>query len=102
MKPVSPGPLFREQVTAARNLEYGPATFLAFPFRTYMGPGKADPDRQVLKIDYNLRANPLLNVRRVLDELVQLSEGFYLGKAHFKWYLGRWQTLAFFSLGRGD
>jgi hypothetical protein len=52
----------------------------------------------VLKIDYDLDSNPKLSVRRVLDELVQLSEGLYLGKAHVKWYWGKWQTVAFFSL----
>lgn len=41
---------------------------------------------------------PELSIRRVLDELVQLSEGLYLGKAYVKWYWGRWQTVAFFLL----
>jgi hypothetical protein len=57
-----------------------------------------DLDRTVLKIDYNLKENPPLTVRRVLDELVQLDENLYLGKAHVRWWLGGWQTVAFFSL----
>jgi hypothetical protein len=75
-----------------------PGTYRAFPFRTFTGPGLADPDRQVLKIDYDLAANPRLTIRRVLDELVQVAPGEYLGKAHLHWWWGRWQTVAFFTL----
>ena len=81
----------------------GPATYRAFAFRTYTGPGVADPDRIVHKIDYNLKENPALTVRRVLDELVQLDEGIYLGKAHVHWWwqpAGNWQTVAYFALTR--
>lgn len=74
------------------------ATYRAFSFRTYAGPGLFDRDRTVLKINYNLRENPPLTVRRVLDELVQLEDGVYLGKAHVRWWWGRWQTVAYFSL----
>ncbi len=81
-------------------IDDGPQTYRAFRFRTYFAPGLSDPDRQVLKIDYDLDANPRLSVRRVLDELVQLSEGFYLGKAQMHWWWGRWQTVAYFTLNR--
>jgi hypothetical protein len=76
----------------------GPGTYRGFAFRTYIGPGLFDPDRTVLKIDYNLKENPPLNVRRVLDELVALDDDLYLGKAHVRWWSGGWQTVAFFSL----
>jgi hypothetical protein len=56
-----------------------------FTFRTYAAPGLADPDRTVLKIDYDLAGNPSLTIQRVLDELVQISENLYLGKAHVHW-----------------
>jgi hypothetical protein len=79
----------------------GPHTYRAFAFRTRTAPGLFDPDRQVLKIDYDLPANPGLSIRRVLDELVQVAPGVYLGKAHLKWWWGRWQTVAFFSLQTG-
>ncbi|HEX6383492.1 MAG TPA: hypothetical protein VF177_02375 [Anaerolineae bacterium] len=75
-----------------------PHTYRAFAFRTWIGTGVADPDRQVLKIDYDLPGNPRLKVRRVLDELVQVAEGFYLGKAHLRRWWGTWQTVAYFSL----
>jgi hypothetical protein len=76
----------------------GPLTYRAFAFRTYVAPGRADPDRDVLKIDYNLPENPPLTLRRVLDELVQVEAGHYLGKAHVQWWWGTWQCVAFFAL----
>jgi hypothetical protein len=39
-----------------------------------------------------------LSLRRILDELVELEDGFYLGKAHLKWWWGKWQLVAYFSL----
>ncbi len=76
----------------------GPNTYRAFTFRTYVAPGLEDPDRQVLKIDYNLPDNPALTIRRVLDELVQVGENTYLGKAHVRWWWGKWQCVAYFAL----
>ncbi len=79
-------------------MDAGPRTFQAFAFRTYVAPGKDDPDRQVLKIDYDVPGNPPLSVGRVLDELVEIGDGYYLGKAHHHWLWGAWQMVAFFSL----
>lgn len=73
-------------------------TYRAFAFRTYVAPGQADPDREVFKIDYDLPTNPGPSIRRVLDELVQIDEGYYLGKAHLQWWWGKWQLVAYFSL----
>jgi hypothetical protein len=81
--------------------EDGPNMYRAFTFITYVAPGLFDPDRQVFKIDYDLPDNPPLTIRRVLDEIVQLKDGVYLGKAHIKWWWGRWQTVAYFAL-EGD
>ena len=78
-----------------------PGTYRGFAFRTYLAPGLFDADRSVLKIDYDLKENPPLTVRRVLDELVQLSDGLYLGKAHVRWWWSpadSWQTVAYFTL----
>ena len=55
----------------------------AFPFRNAAGPGEVDQDVQVLKIDYDFEANPAL-IRRVLDELVEVGPGVYLGKILFR------------------
>lgn len=76
----------------------GAQTYRAFAFRTYIAPGLEDPDRQVLKIDYDLAANPALTLRRVLDELVQIGPNTYLGKAHVCWWWGAWQCVAYFAL----
>ena len=73
-------------------------SYRAFAFRTHIAPGLADPDQNVLKIDYNLKENPALMVRRILDELVQLADNSYLGKAHVHWWWGNWQTVAYFTL----
>ncbi|HSL43446.1 MAG TPA: hypothetical protein VK897_08435 [Anaerolineales bacterium] len=82
-----------------RGFRYGDkASYRAFAFRTYIAPGLMDTDRTVLKIDYNLKENPALTVRRVLDELVQLDDRLYLGKAHVHWWWGQWQTFAYFRL----
>jgi hypothetical protein len=81
----------------------GPKTYRGFAFRTYVAPGLVDADRRVLKIDYNLKENPSLTVRRVLDELVELDDNLYLGKAHVRWWwrpADGWQTVAYFSLSR--
>lgn len=72
----------------------------AFPFRTWVGPGLRDSDRQVLKLDYDVPANPrlALSIRRILDELVQVADGYYLGKAYVHWYWGSWSLVAYFAL----
>jgi hypothetical protein len=77
---------------------YGYRSYRAFPFRASIGPGREDLDRQVLRIDYDLPVNPRWSVRRVLDELVQIDDELYLGKAHVRWWWGRWQCVAFFAL----
>ena len=79
----------------------GPDSYRGFAFHTYLAPGLADPDRMVLKIDYGLDGNPRLTVQRVLDELVQVADNLYLGKAHVRWWWGRWQAIAYFTL-RGE
>jgi hypothetical protein len=75
-----------------------PQTYRGFAFRTYVEPGLADPDRMVLKIDYDINGNPAFTVRRVLDELVQIDDNLYLGKAHVRWWWESWQMVAYFCL----
>ena len=85
-------PFYRELV------DEGSETYLAFRFSTYIAPGRVDTDREVLKIDYSRPSNPGLTIRPILDELVQVADGYYLGKVHFKWWWGKWQLIAYFSL----
>ncbi|HWI19261.1 MAG TPA: hypothetical protein VNT81_16015 [Vicinamibacterales bacterium] len=77
----------------------GGGRMTAFPFRTYAGTGLKDPDRQVLKIDYDTPANPFL-MRRILDELVQVNDNFYFGKAYFKLSSKSAHLLFYFALQR--
>ena len=75
-------------------------TYRAFAFRTRLAPGLTDPDRTVLKIDYDIAGNPGPSIRRVLDEVVEISPSVLLGKAHLHWWWGTWQTVAYFTLTR--
>lgn len=65
--------LFNDKGALARRL----------PFTTYKGNGLSDPDLEVLKIDYNTPENPFY-VRFVLDEIVEVSPGRYLGKVYIR------------------
>jgi hypothetical protein len=69
----------------------------AFPFRNRIEPGALDPAVDVLKIDYDFEANPNFLIRRILDELVQVDPGVYLGKVLFR-ARGRYHPIGFFSL----
>ena len=71
----------------------------AFPFRNRIERGAIDPDVKVLKIDYDFEANPSLLIRRILDELVQVDDGLYLGKVLMRWR-GSFRRAGFFSLER--
>lgn len=71
----------------------------AFPFRNRIAPGELDPDIDVLKIDYDFEANPNFLIRRILDELVEIEDGFYLGKILFR-RPGSWASIGFFTLER--
>ncbi len=79
----------------------GEHAFTGFSFRTYPGDGLQDPDRRVLKIDYDSPDNPPA-MRRILDELVQLDDNYYLGKAHVRLSLTKWHLLFYFALQRRD
>ena len=58
-----------------------PGARAAFDFETAIEPGKADPEVQVLKIDYGpVESNPRLIIRSIRDELVRLVPDTYLGK----------------------
>jgi len=70
-----------------------------YPFRTWTGKGLTDHDTDVLKIDYNLPTNPFW-LRWVLDELVEVAPGKYLGKAMVKIIPGLPFTVVFFRLER--
>jgi hypothetical protein len=71
----------------------------AFTFRTYVSPGKLDTDRETLKIDYDSDENPGLLIRDILDELVQVVPGAYVGKVLLRRGGGEdWRLIAYFAL----
>lgn len=78
----------------------GPGQSRACRFRTYAGTGtlRVDSGLNVLKIDYDLDVNPKLIIRDVLDELVQIDDGCYLGKALLRRPGNRWACAAYFTL----
>ena len=72
----------------------------AFVFRTSAGPSALDPGTTVLRIDYrDVPENPSRSIRRVLDELVAIDDGLFLGQALLDWR-GRLRRAAWFSLER--
>jgi hypothetical protein len=73
----------------------------AFPFRTRIEPGVLDPGTNVLVIDYDFEASPAFIIRRIRDELVQVEDGFYLGKVLMRWR-GEMRRIGFFSLRRAE
>ncbi len=87
-----------------RGYERQQTTTLAFPFRTGVAPARRDPGLHVLKLDYNVEANPrlFLSARRIVDELVQVDSDLYLGKWYIHWYWGRWSMIGFFALRPGE
>ncbi|MDH5313858.1 MAG: hypothetical protein OEW66_08505 [Actinomycetota bacterium] len=70
----------------------------AFRFVTSVGPSATYTDLSVLRLDYrDIVGNPSFPVRRVLDELVQIGDGLFLGQA-LMWWSGRLRRIAWFSL----
>jgi hypothetical protein len=70
----------------------------AFRFITSVGPSVTHRGLTVLRLDYRAVAeNPAFPVRRLLDELVQVDDGLFLGQA-LLWWGGRLRRVAWFSL----
>jgi hypothetical protein len=79
----------------------GDGRLAAFRFRTYAGPGTVDPDRETLKIDYDSDENPGLLIRDILDELVEVVPGAYLGKVLLRRRRdgeAQWRLIGYFAL----
>lgn len=67
-----------------------------FPFKTYIGKGLMDKDKDVFKIDYS-NSTPFW-VRLILDEIVEVSPNKFLGKVNMKIIPGLPFTVGFFRL----
>ena len=71
----------------------------AFDFETAVEPGKVDPDRQVLKIDYSVvERNPRFTIRPIRDELVEIVPGANLGKILLRSRGGDHRLIGYFAL----
>ena len=70
----------------------------AFEFETGVEPGKADPDVEVLKIDYSaIERNPRFTIKPVRDELVEIVPGANLGKILWR-RSGDYRLIGYFAL----
>ena len=68
-----------------------------YPFKTSLGLGVRDHALNVFKINYNLPANPFW-LRPILDEIVEIAPGHYLGKLQVRFIPGFPFTLSYFEL----
>lgn len=81
------------------SMKDSPAGKTAFEFTTYVEPGKEDPDREVMVIDYaDVKGNPRLLIRSIRDELVELVDGAYLGKVLYRLPTRSYVKLGYFAL----
>jgi hypothetical protein len=72
---------------------------LAFEFVTRIERGAVEPAIDVLVIDYEpLTENPDLIIRRIRDELVQLTPDTYLGRILFRLGENRYSNIGYFAL----
>jgi hypothetical protein len=72
---------------------------LAFDFKTYVEDGKLDPDREVMVIDYaDIEKNPMLIIKSIRDELVEIVTGSYLGKILYRTPSEKYLMVGYFAL----
>lgn len=75
----------------------GPGRISAFRFSTWEGPSAVEPTVRVLKIDYQHDGSPPFIIRSILDEVVTIDEGLYLGQALMSWH-DEYRRVAWFAL----
>jgi len=88
-----------ERLTPAAYRAWWPedvSSYRALRFTTAVAAGRLDPGVEVLRIDYDLPENPPL-LCRVVDELVAVQPGVYLGQAILRRGSGG-HRLAWFTL----
>jgi len=68
-----------------------------YKFKTYVAKGLFDEHLLVLKLDYNTKGNPFW-IRPILDEIVELTPGHYLGKMHIRLIPGFPFSVLYFEL----
>jgi len=73
--------------------------YRAVPFRVSYGPSIADRQHTVLRIVYDVAANPPF-IRCIRDELVDVGDEQYLGRGYYRLW-GRWFPWVWFTLHTG-
>jgi hypothetical protein len=68
-----------------------------YPFSLSTGRGIKDREIDVVKIDYDIDANPFW-LRPVLDEVVEIEPGIFLGKLQYRLLPNYPFTITFFHL----
>ena len=91
------GKKFTSPTAGVNVFKDGESTREKYPFVTSVGTGLKDREIQVLKIDYAIPENPFW-LRPIIDEIVEVAPGEYLGKLHVRIIPGFPFTLAFFNL----
>ena len=77
----------------------GPEGRLAFDFETRIERGEADPEVDVLVIDYEpVESNPNFIIRKIRDELVEIVGGAHLGRILWRQDEGRYANIGYFAL----
>lgn len=74
---------------------------LAFKFQYSMDKCLLEPDITVLSLNFNLPDNPQFLIRDLVDQLVQIDQDYYLGKAVLKHPEKGWFCAAYFTLRSG-
>lgn len=69
----------------------------AFPFKTYVGKGLIDPRLDVFKIDYSQTKDKWW-ARFILDEVVEVAPGKFLGKLSIQVIKGMPFAMGYFEL----
>ena len=94
--------LMRVTLPRYRTTDEGVGGHGAFRFVTTTGPSAFVTGVDVLRIDYrDVPENPRWPVRKVLDELVSVGDGIYLGQALME-FRGLIRRAAWFSLERSS
>ena len=68
-----------------------------YPFKTEVAKGAVDHDLDVIKIDYDIPENPIW-LRFILDEIVEVEPGKYLGKVMIRFTPQLTFALGYFEL----
>jgi len=75
----------------------GPGMFTTYRFTTWSGPSPFTPGVTTFKIDYDLPESPRFLIRSILDEVVRIDDGLFLGQAVIRWR-GEFRRAAWFQL----